>query len=90
MQYFVRAKEMQKDNLKGPRAKASAVPPKLYPDVEFSALGVAVNEAKRAVLESDRAVMLQAEACFRNRNLVRTKYRCWIDERGAFNESAFI
>jgi len=40
------------------------------------------------VLESDKSIMLQADACSRNRNQVWTKYRCWIDERGAFNERA--
>jgi hypothetical protein len=58
----------------------------LYPDVACAALGEAIDQAKRCVLESDRTLMLQSDACFRNKNEVQTKYRCWIDERGAFNE----
>jgi hypothetical protein len=38
------------------------------------------------VLGSDRTLMLQSDACSRNSNGVQTKYRCWIDERGVFNE----
>jgi hypothetical protein len=58
----------------------------LYPELACSSLGEAIDRAKRSVLEADRAIMLQADACSRIRNQVRTKYRCWIDERGAFNE----
>jgi hypothetical protein len=58
----------------------------LYPELACSSLGHAIDEAKRKVLESDKVTMLQADACFRNRNQVRTKYRCWIDEHGGFNE----
>ncbi len=47
-----------------------------------------MGEAKRMVMESDKSIMLQSEACFINGNKVRTKYRCWIDERGSFNECA--
>ena len=36
------------------------------------------------------AVRLQADACMRNRDHVRTKYRCWINERGEFQESALV
>jgi hypothetical protein len=61
---------------------------RLYPELACSALGQAIDQAKRRVLESDRTIMLQADACSRNRNQVQTKYRCWIDERGAFNERA--
>jgi hypothetical protein len=66
----------------------AAGPPlkQLYPELACSSLSQAIDEAKRKVLESDRVTMLQADACFRNRNQVRTKYRCWIDERGGFNE----
>jgi hypothetical protein len=58
----------------------------LYPDVACAALGQAIEQAKRCVLESDRTLMLQSDACFKNKNEVQTKYRCWIDERGVFNE----
>ncbi len=58
----------------------------LYPEFACSSLGQAIDQAKRSVLEADRTIMLQADACSRNRDQVRTKYRCWIDERGAFNE----
>jgi hypothetical protein len=79
MQYFVRAVEKHKD---GPR--------RVYVDVMCSGLATAVEEAKRIVLESDRARMLQADACFRNGDQVRTKYCCWIDERGALQERALV
>jgi hypothetical protein len=79
MQYFVRAVEKHKD---GPR--------RVYVDVLCSGLATAVEEAKRIVLESDRARMLQADACFRNGDQVRTKYCCWIDERGALQERALV
>ncbi len=61
---------------------------RFYPELACSGLNKAIAEARRTVLESDRAIMLQADACSRNRNQVRTQYRCWIDERGAFNELA--
>jgi len=77
--------EEEPDGVLGERAEVTV---RTYPDVEFSGLGGAIEAAKRAVLASDKAIMLQAEACFRNRNQVRTKYRCWIDERGSFNECA--
>ena len=87
MQYFVRAVDVRKDS----RQHGSApLIKKQYPEVVCGALGQAIDQAKRMVLESDRAVMLQADACSRNRNLVRTKYRCWIDERGGFNEMALV
>ena len=59
-----------------------------YIEQTCSTLGQAIDQAKRNVLEADKAMMLRADACLRNRNQVRTKYRCWIDERGAFNELA--
>jgi hypothetical protein len=79
MQYFVRTMERHKESLR-----------QLSPEVPCSALDQAIEQAKRTVLESDRAVMLQADACSRNRHQVRTKYRCWIDERGTFNERALV
>ena len=57
-----------------------------YPELACSSLGQAIDQAKRRVLESGGAAMLQADACSRNRNQVWTKYRCWTDERGVFNE----
>ena len=87
MEYFVRTMDGRKEN-----RQSGAAPPikRLYPELVCSALDQAIDEAKRRVLESDKAIMLQADACSRNRNLVRTKYRCWIDERGAFNERALV
>jgi len=61
---------------------------RLYPELACSNLDQAIDQAKRSVLESDKTIMLRADACSRNMNQVRTKYRCWIDERGAFNELA--
>jgi hypothetical protein len=60
------------------------------PELPCPALGFAKEEAKRLVLRSDPGRMLQADACARNRNEVRTKYRCWINERGEFHERALI
>ena len=87
MEYFVRTTDVRKEN-----RQSSSVPlmKRLYPELICSALDQAIDEAKRRVLESDKSIMLQADACSRNRNLVRTKYRCWIDERGAFNERALV
>jgi hypothetical protein len=59
-----------------------------YPELVCHTLNQAIDEAKRSVLEADKNTMLQADACSRNMNQVRTKYRCWIDERGGFNELA--
>ena len=60
----------------------------LYPELACSNLDQAIDQAKRSVLESDKTIMLRADACSRNMNQVLTKYRCWIDERDAFNELA--
>ena len=85
MEYFVRTTDVRKEN----RQSGSApLVKREYPELVCSALGQAIEEAKRRVLESDKSIMLQADACSRNRNQVWTKYRCWIDERGAFNERA--
>ena len=83
VEYFVRTMDVRKES-----RQSGSVPliKRQYPEVVCYALGQAIEEAKRRVLESDKAMMLQADACSRNRNLVWTKYRCWIDERGAFNE----
>jgi hypothetical protein len=85
VQYFVRTTDVRKDNRHGgsvPLVKRS------YPELACSNLDQAIDKAKRSVLESDKTIMLRADACSRNVNQVRTKYRCWIDERGAFNELA--
>jgi hypothetical protein len=60
------------------------------PEVPSSGLVQATDEARRRVLVSDPAIMLQADACFRNRGEVRTKYRCWINERGEFHERTLV
>ena len=87
MQYFVRIMDVRKES----RQSASLpLVKQMYPELACSALGEAIDQAKRKVLESDRAIMLRADACSRNRNQVWTKYRCWIDERGAFNELALV
>ena len=82
MQYFFRTSDVRRE---GRRSLAPLVR-RLYPDVACAALGQAIDQAKQAVLESDKTLMLQSDACARNRNGVQTKYRCWIDERGVFNE----
>jgi hypothetical protein len=82
VQYFVRTMDVRK------QGRSGSVPlvKRLYPEVACAALGQAIDQAKRSVLESDRSLMLQADVCSRNRNEVQTKYHCWIDERGALNE----
>ena len=85
MQYFIRTTDVRKE---GRRNGSLPLMKTVYPEMACAALGQAIEEAKRRVLESDRSLMLQADACCRNRNKVQTKYRCWIDERGAFNELA--
>ena len=85
MQYFVRTTDLRKENRRNgavPLVKVS------YPELACFTLGDAIDQAKRTVLESDATIMLQSDACSRNNNQVRTKYRCWVDERGAFNELA--
>jgi hypothetical protein len=75
MEYFVRTMEKHKESTRA-----------FCPEVAYPALVKAKDEAKRRVLQSDPALMLQADACFRNRGEVRTKYRCWIDRQGIFHE----
>jgi hypothetical protein len=53
-------------------------------------LGSAKDAAKQLVQSSDPSVMLQADVCSRNQNQVRTRYCCWINERGEFVERALI
>jgi len=60
------------------------------PEIRCYGLRNATDEARRRVLESDPGIMLQADACMRNRSEVRTKYRCWINERGEFHEHTLI
>ena len=79
MQYFVRTMERHKESAKT-----------FSPELQCSDLSTAVNEAKQKVMDSDKAIMLQADACSRNRDEVRTRYRCWIDERGTFNERTLV
>ena len=85
MQYFVRTEDVRKES-----RHSGSVPltKRLYPELACFTLSQAIEEAKRSVLESDKTIMLRADACSRNLNQVRTKYRCWIDERGTFNEIA--
>jgi hypothetical protein len=83
VQYFVRTMDVRKQIRHGSPAPLSK---QLYPEMICSSLGQAIDQAKRQVLESGAVAMLQADACLRNRNQVWTKYRCWIDERGGFNE----
>ena len=85
MQYFVRTEDVRKES-----RQSGSVPliKRLYPERACFTLGEAIEEAKRSVLESDKSIMLRSDACSRNNNQVRTKYRCWIDERGTFNELA--
>lgn len=83
MQYFARAMDVRKENRRG---ASGPLVRQMYPELACSSLSQAIDQAKRSVLEADRTIMLQADACSRIRNQVRTKYRCWIDERGAFNE----
>lgn len=85
MQYFVRTTDVRKETRHGGSAP---VVKREYPELPCYNLNQAIDEAKRSVLEADKNVLLQADACTRNLNQVRTKYRCWIDERGAFNEIA--
>jgi hypothetical protein len=79
MQYFVRAMEKHDDskNVFGP-------------ELACSGLDNAKAEAKRMVLSSDPALRLLADACSRNGGQVRTMYRCWINDRGDFQESVLL
>jgi hypothetical protein len=79
--------DVRKEN---PRTRSAPLVKLLYPELACLTLSQAIDQAKRSVLESDQTIMLQADACSRNRNQVRTKYRCWIDERGAFNELVLV
>jgi hypothetical protein len=84
VQYFVRTVDIRKEN----RRSSAPLVKALYPELACFTLGQAIEQAKRSVLASGGTVMLRSDACFRKNNQVRTKYRCWVDERGAFNELA--
>ncbi len=79
MQYFVRTVEKHKTSTRV-----------FSPELPYGALGSAKDAARRIVQTSDPSVMLQADVCSRNRNQVRTRYCCWINERGEFVERALI
>ena len=79
MQYFVRTMEKHRESNGA-----------FCPEFACSGLATAKDEAKRRVLQSDPAKMLQADACYRNKGQVRTKYRCWINERGEFHEYVLV
>lgn len=65
--------------------------PKVFSaEVPCTGLASAKETAKKLVLAAPPKIMLQADACFRNRNEVRTKYRCWVNERGEFQESSLV
>jgi hypothetical protein len=83
VEYFVRTTDIRKENR---QSGSQPLTKREYPEIVFYALGQAIDEAKRRVLEPNESIRLQADACSRNRNQVWTKYRCWIDERGTFNE----
>ncbi|MBZ5606172.1 MAG: hypothetical protein LAO79_28100 [Acidobacteriia bacterium] len=79
MQYFVRAMEKHRDS------------DRVYgPEMPCTGLDMAKAEAKRIVLAADPAIRLQADACTRNGGHVRTKYRCWVNDRGEFLESLLV
>ena len=79
MQYFVRTLEKHKES--------TGV---FGPELPFRGLPHAQAEARRLVQSSDPAVQLQADACVRNKGIVRTKYRCWINDHQEFHECAFV
>ncbi len=79
MQYFVRTMEKHKESDRT-----------FGPELPCPGLAVAKAEAKRLVLAADPAVRLQADACARNGGHVQTKYRCWVNERGDFQESVLV
>jgi len=85
LQYFVRTTDVRKESR---HSSSAPLIKREYPELACYNLNQAIDEAKRSVLGSDKNVLLQADVCTRNLNQVRTKYRCWIDERGGFNELA--
>jgi len=83
LEYFVRVTDARNESKW--RGSAPLVR-QLYPEQAYPALDQAIDQAKRTIMKSERNLMLQADACFRNKSQVTTKYRCWIDARGEFNE----
>ena len=79
MQFFVRTMEKHKTSTRV-----------FSPEKPCAGLYAATNVAKQLVLASDPAIMLQADACFRNHAGIRTKYRCWRDEWGEFHEQRLV
>jgi hypothetical protein len=79
MQYFVRTMEKHKES----NGAFSA-------ELPCFELAGAKAEAKRLVLSADPGLRLQADACARNGAVVRTKYRCWVNERGEFCERLLV
>lgn len=79
MEYFVRTMEKHKDSKRV-----------FSPEAHCSGLAAAKAEAQRLVQAAQPELQLQADACVRNRGLVLTKYRCWINERGEFRESVLV
>jgi hypothetical protein len=75
VQYFVRTIEKHKQSKKA-----------FSTELLCSSLGHATQAARQQVRDSNPSMMLQADACFKNRGAVRTKYCCWIDEGGDFHE----
>lgn len=75
MHYFIRTMEKHKD--------AEDV---FSAEVFCDTFHTAKARARHLVIEADPALMLQADACSRNHMGIRTRYRCWINERGIFNE----
>ena len=79
MRYFVRTMEKHKES-----------DGQFSPEVPCDGLVMAKEQAKRLVLGADPSVCLQADACVHNGRSVRTKYRCWVNERGEFHESVLV
>jgi hypothetical protein len=79
MQYFVRTMEKHKESSGG-----------FSSELPCSGLAAAKEEAKRLVLAASPAVRLQADACARNREIVQTKYRCWVNAQGEFRENVLV
>ena len=75
MHYFIRTMEKHKDSegIFGSEIFCDALPS-------------AKARARHLVMEADPTLMLQADACSRNHMGIRTRYRCWMDERGNFHE----
>lgn len=79
MEYFVRTMEKHKLSKQV-----------FSPETPCPGLMAAKAEARRLVRAAPPEVQLQADACARNRGFVQTKYRCWVNERGEFQESVLV